>query len=64
MLKEKVKAILIKSGFEKSHSRRTLWLKLWMSPAGRSIDWDAVKRSGKIDGVMLRVLGSKGGTLR
>ena len=25
------------------------------------IDWDAVKRSGKIDGVMLRVLGSKGG---
>ncbi len=26
-----------------------------------SIDWDAVKRSGKIDGVMLRVLGSKGG---
>lgn len=28
-----------------------------------SIDWDAVKRSGKIDGVMLRVLGSKGGKL-
>lgn len=27
----------------------------------KSIDWDAVKRSGKIDGVMLRVLGSKGG---
>ena len=26
-----------------------------------SIDWDAVKRSGKIDGGMLRVLGSKGG---
>ena len=26
-----------------------------------NIDWDAVKRSGKIDGVMLRVLGSKGG---
>ena len=26
-----------------------------------SIDWDAVKRSGKIDGVMLRVLGSKSG---
>ncbi len=26
-----------------------------------SINWDAVKRSGKIDGVMLRVLGSKGG---
>lgn len=26
-----------------------------------SIDWDAVKRSGKTDGVMLRVLGSKGG---
>ena len=26
-----------------------------------SIDWDAVKRIGKIDGVMLRVLGSKGG---
>lgn len=26
-----------------------------------SIDWDAVKRSGKIDGVMLRVLGRKGG---
>lgn len=26
-----------------------------------SIDWDVVKRSGKIDGVMLRVLGSKGG---
>ena len=26
-----------------------------------SIDWNAVKRSGKIDGVMLRVLGSKGG---
>ena len=26
-----------------------------------SIDWDAVKRSSKIDGVMLRVLGSKGG---
>ena len=26
-----------------------------------SIDWDAVKRSGKIDGVMLRVLGSNGG---
>ncbi len=26
-----------------------------------SIDWDAVKRSGKIDGVMLRVLGSKNG---
>ena len=25
------------------------------------IDWDAVKRSGKIDGVMLRVLGSTGG---
>ena len=25
------------------------------------IDWDAVKASGKIDGVMLRVLGSKGG---
>lgn len=25
------------------------------------IDWDAVKRSGKIDGVMLRVLGSKNG---
>ena len=25
------------------------------------IDWDAVQRSGKIDGVMLRVLGSKGG---
>ena len=25
------------------------------------IDWDAVKRSGKIDGVMLRVLGRKGG---
>ena len=25
------------------------------------IDWNAVKRSGKIDGVMLRVLGSKGG---
>ena len=25
------------------------------------IDWDAVKRSGKIDGVMLRVLGYKGG---
>ena len=25
------------------------------------IDWDAVKRSGKIDGVMLRVLGSRGG---
>ena len=25
------------------------------------IDWDAVKRSGKIDGVILRVLGSKGG---
>ena len=25
------------------------------------IDWDAVKRSGKIDGVMLRVLGSKSG---
>ena len=25
------------------------------------IDWDAVKRSCKIDGVMLRVLGSKGG---
>ena len=25
------------------------------------IDWDEVKRSGKIDGVMLRVLGSKGG---
>ena len=23
-----------------------------------SIDWDAVKRSGKTDGVMLRVLGS------
>ena len=27
-----------------------------------SIDWDKVKASGKIDGVMLRVLGSKGGT--
>ena len=26
-----------------------------------SIDWDKVKASGKIDGVMLRVLGSKGG---
>lgn len=26
-----------------------------------SIDWDAVKRSGKIDGVMLRVLGSRNG---
>ena len=26
-----------------------------------SIDWDAVKRSGKIDGVMLRVLGNKNG---
>ena len=26
-----------------------------------SIDWDAVKRSGKIDGVMLRALGYKGG---
>lgn len=26
-----------------------------------SIDWDRVKASGKIDGVMLRVLGSKGG---
>ena len=26
-----------------------------------SIDWDKVKKSGKIDGVMLRVLGSKGG---
>lgn len=26
-----------------------------------NISWDAVKRSGKIDGVMLRVLGSKGG---
>ena len=26
-----------------------------------SIDWDAVKRSGLISGVMLRVLGSKGG---
>ena len=26
-----------------------------------SIDWDNVKASGKIDGVMLRVLGSKGG---
>ena len=25
------------------------------------IDWDKVKKSGKIDGVMLRVLGSKGG---
>ena len=25
------------------------------------IDWDAVQRSGKIDGVMLRVLGSKNG---
>ena len=25
------------------------------------IDWDAVQRSGKIDGVMLRVLGRKGG---
>ena len=25
------------------------------------IDWDAVQRSGKIDGVMLQVLGSKGG---
>ena len=25
------------------------------------IDWDAVKRSGKIDGVMLRVLGNKNG---
>lgn len=25
------------------------------------IDWDKVKASGKIDGVMLRVLGSKGG---
>ena len=25
------------------------------------IDWDAVKHSGKIDGVMLRVLGRKGG---
>ena len=25
------------------------------------IDWDAVKRSGKIDGVMLRVLGYRGG---
>lgn len=25
------------------------------------IDWDAVKRSGKIDGVMLRVLGSRNG---
>ena len=25
------------------------------------IDWDAVKRSGKIDGVMLRALGYKGG---
>ena len=25
------------------------------------IDWDAVQRSGAIDGVMLRVLGSKGG---
>lgn len=25
-----------------------------------SIDWDAVKRSGKIDGVMLRVLGNSG----
>ena len=26
-----------------------------------SINWDKVKASGKIDGVMLRVLGSKGG---
>ena len=26
-----------------------------------SIDWDAVKHSGKIDGVMLRVLGNKNG---
>ena len=26
-----------------------------------SIDWDVVKASGKIDGVMLRALGSKGG---
>ena len=26
-----------------------------------SIDWDAVKHSGKIDGVMLRVLGSRNG---
>ena len=26
-----------------------------------SIDWDAVKASGTVDGVMLRVLGSKGG---
>ena len=26
-----------------------------------SIDWDAVKASGEVDGVMLRVLGSKGG---
>ena len=25
------------------------------------IDWDKVRTSGKIDGVMLRVLGSKGG---
>ena len=25
------------------------------------IDWDAVKTSGTVDGVMLRVLGSKGG---
>ena len=29
-----------------------------------SIDWDKVKASGKIDGVMLRVLGSKGGKPR
>ncbi len=35
LLKEKVKAILIKSGFGNHTVRRTLWLKLWMSPAGR-----------------------------